>query len=151
MYLRLLRRWSPWSPAESLRWAALGVFGLAAWIVAWWSAAHKASFNDQIPWATVAVAGFILVAYADVTWLLRARNAIVQRREALLPADPPSLATVVPLAVASGSVVGGPGLDRFHRADCPLAAGKGWPTIDVDAARGEGRRACGVCAPGGER
>jgi hypothetical protein len=129
-----------------LRWAALGVIGVAAWIVAWWSAAREASFNDQIPWATVAVAGFIVVAYADVTWLLRARTAIVQRREALLPADPPSPATVFPLAVAGEVVVGGPGLDRFHSADCPLARGKGWPALELDAARAEGRRPCGVCA-----
>jgi hypothetical protein len=147
MYVRLLRQWSPWSPADALRWALLGVLGTAVAVLAWWAVAHEPAFDHQVGWSSIGVAGFILAAYADVSWLLRARNAILARREAILPADDLVLAAAIPSTAATAIIVGGPRLERFHRADCTLAAGKAWPVLERASAVAEGRRPCGVCAP----
>lgn len=143
----LLRAWSPWSPADALRWLVVGVIGHVAAAVAWWLTANEETLDGQVPWASLAVAGFAVAAYADVTWLLQARFAMLQRRERLLPADLP----VAPVPEVTGSerdaLVGGAGLGRFHRAACPLAIGKGWEPIERRAALDEGRSPCGVCEP----
>jgi hypothetical protein len=139
-----LRAWSPWSPADALRWAVVGVLGHGMAVVAWYLATHEDTLDGQVPWASLAVAGFAMAAYADVTWLLQSRFAILQRRARLLPDD-------VPLAAASAvddsTFVGGPGLGRFHRPSCPLAADRHWPTLDRHDALVAGRLPCGVCKP----
>jgi hypothetical protein len=150
--VRALRAWSPWAPGEALRWAAMGIAGHAMWVVAMVSAQHEASFGHQMKWVTLGAGGFVVAAYADLTWLLRARWAIQQRRQALLPDIEGAVATAVAAGApvertGTDAVVAGTGFDRFHQADCPLAVGKGWPELDRATAEAEGRRPCGVCAP----
>jgi hypothetical protein len=139
-----LRAWSPWSPADAVRWLVIGLLGHILAVVAWFLAANEDTLDGQVPWVSLAVAGFALAAYADLTWLLQARFAIVQRRVRLLPGDVPRPPVA---AVADGTIVGGPGLVRFHRPSCPLAAGRAWPTLARHDAVDEGRRPCGVCKP----
>ena len=138
---RSLRAWSPWAPADAIRWAAVAVVGHGLWFAGWWLAHRQAVFGDQVRWATLAVAGFIVAAYADVSWLLRARWSIVQRRRALL-ADDPEVEDVT-----AERLVAGPGRDRFHRAGCALAAGRHWPTTTRDVALAAGQQPCGMCEP----
>jgi hypothetical protein len=138
-----LRAWSPWSPADALRWLVVGLVGHAIAVAAWFLAANEDTLDGQVPWASLAVAGFAVAAYADITWLLQARFAILQRRAGLLPNDLPRAAA----PTGADVLVAGPGLARFHRASCPLAAGRDWPGIDRHDAIAEGRQPCGVCAP----
>jgi hypothetical protein len=146
MLLKALRAWSPWSPGEGLQWGAVLVVGHILCLVAWWLVSREAGFQHQARWAALSVAGFVVVAYADVSWLLRARWAVIQRRRSLLPDDPDKpVAVTVP--AQSGGVLLGEGLDHFHRPDCPLAAGKNWPSHDRDGVLAAGKRPCGMCEP----
>jgi hypothetical protein len=142
---RLLRAWSPWAPADALRWLVVGVIGHAAAVVAWFGAAHQLTLDAQVPWASLAVAGFAVAGYADITWLLHARFALVQRRERLLPTELPATVALSAGETGPEALVAGPGLARFHRASCPLAAGRGWPEVERPRAVADGRLPCGVC------
>jgi hypothetical protein len=139
--VKAARAWSPWSPAEAARWAAVGLAAHATVLIAWWLVHREASFDHQVRWVALGVAGFIVAAYGDVSWLLRARGMILDRRRTLLP--DPTIASA-PISLVT-TVVAGPDLGLFHRPDCALARGKGWPAL----ARTEvaGRRPCGVCEP----
>jgi hypothetical protein len=142
----VLRRWSPWSSVAAVRWAAVGLVGYLVAALAWWFASREAALHDQVGYAALGVGGCALVAYANITWLLQGRFAIVQRRERLLGDVSPT--TAVPVARADDDgVVGGPGLALFHRPSCVLVAGRGWPVLrGADGGRG-GRRPCGICRP----
>jgi hypothetical protein len=143
---RALRVWSPWAAAESVRWLALTVFGLVTWVIGWWVASRKAAFGDQVPWAIVTVGGFIIVAFADVTWLLRARWTVARRTAALLGDF--GATDQAPLDETPATrVLVGPGLRRMHRRGCHLAAGKDWRDISRTAAARDGREPCGACRP----
>jgi hypothetical protein len=115
--------------------------GHVIWAVGWWMAAQREGFDERIPAVEVAVLGLLVVIFADVSWLLRARFSLMTRRHALLPdaTDEPAMAVGGPVS----AVVGGPGLDRYHRADCPLADGKGWPVLPPSER--DVRRPCQVC------
>jgi hypothetical protein len=141
----LLRAWSPWSPADAVRWLVVGVLGHVVAGVAWFGAAHEQSLDGQVPWASLAVAGFAIAGYADITWLLQARFSLLQRRERLLPAELPAVAAMPTAGTGPEPLLAGPGLARFHRASCPLAAGRSWPEVDRDEALAAGRLPCGVC------
>jgi hypothetical protein len=51
--------------------------------------------------------------------------------------------------VLAGEVfLAGAGMERYHRPDCALAAGRtGWTTATRQEHEAAGRRACGVCRP----
>jgi hypothetical protein len=136
---------SPWSPAESLRLGIIGVLGTAAIGAAWLGSANQPSFHGQVRWMIVATAGFVVVSYSAVSWLMRARHIVLERRQLLLPlaADEPRSAPLI----AAQLVVVGPEPARYHRPGCALAKGRGWPEVrraDADVAD---RTACGVCRP----
>ncbi|HVX18744.1 MAG TPA: hypothetical protein VHA73_11990 [Acidimicrobiales bacterium] len=82
-----LRAWSPWAPGEALRWLVVALAGHGLWLAALLLARYEASFGGQIKWAILAVGGLLLAAYGHLTWLLRGRYAIGQRRVLLLPDD----------------------------------------------------------------
>lgn len=139
----LLRGWSPWSPADGLRWALVGLVGTLLAFVAWTQARGDDLLSDQIVWMSVAVIGLVVAAYGNVSWLLRARHAVISRRERLLPLDVPS--TRVGPSLCDDVLVAGPGLRRYHRASCQLAVGKGWPNLDEARVDTTVLEPCGVC------
>jgi hypothetical protein len=141
-----LRAWSPWSPADGIRWIVIGAAGVVTTAVSWWVADRQDQLNDQIGWATVAVVGFAIAGYANISWLLQGRFAIVQRRDSLLPDEVAIEAASDPLAHGD-ALVAAPELTRFHRSTCPLAHGKGWGPVTVAAAHRAGQEPCGVCRP----
>lgn len=146
---RWLGAWSPWSPADGLRWFVVSLAGLLTTTIGWFVTDRQDRLDDQIGWMTVAVAGFAVVGYANITWLLQGRFTIIQRRERLLPTEPSEVTAGAPAPARAGtsSLVAGPRLGRYHLAECPLAAGKGWPTVDVAGIDASDRRPCGVCRP----
>jgi hypothetical protein len=133
--------------------------------VAWYVCAGDVSLNQQIGPVDIAVAGLLLSGLGNATWLLRGRRAVGERRRTLLPdpvaqvrrvravqgdippsdlqathADVPAVSTEVFLA--------GSDMERFHRATCPLAAGRsGWTTMTRQEHLDAGRKPCGVCQP----
>jgi hypothetical protein len=136
---------SPWGGEETLRLAAFVVAGIVLAAVGWWGGSRQAAFAKQVAWINVGVLGFVVAAVGEVTWMRRGRATLRARRTELLPDVSDAVESLG--AAALTRVVAGPGLERFHRPDCPLAAGRRWRTYDrASAARG-GRRPCGVCRP----
>jgi hypothetical protein len=153
-----------WRAEDLLRWGITVGLGGIVIAVAWYICSGDATFGQQVGPADAAVAGLLVAGVGNATWLLKGRRALGERRRALLPdvAPPeatdvdlatehqaPSLTTAETPAVAeAGLLVAGEGMERYHRADCALAAGRtGWKAMTRHQHESEGRRPCGVCQP----
>lgn len=155
-----------WGAEDLLRWViTIGLGGIVV-VVAWYVAAGEATFSQQVAPVDAALAGLLLSGIGNLVWLLHGRRALGERRRLLLPdvvaaaaveptvaletgGDPGALATP-PSGTASVEDVflAGEGMERYHRPDCALAAGRaGWTTATRSEHEAAGRRPCGVCRP----
>lgn len=144
--------WAPWQAGDVARLLPIIAAGVLAWAVAWIAASGERRFSDQIAWVSVGVVGLGLTFAAEAAWLLRAHRAIATHRRAILEGiSGASPAMTHPASADAGRapepLVAGDGLTRFHRKDCPLAAGRNWTPASREAHRQAGRTACGVCRP----
>lgn len=150
-----------WGAEDLLRWVIAAGLGGIVIAVGWYIAAGEATFGQQVGPLDAALAGLFLSAVGNLGWLLRGRRALGERRKLLLPnvvgtaASEVAPAVVVhpvlsPSSAASASEVflAGEGMERYHRPDCALAAGRtGWTTATRREHEVAGRRPCGVCRP----
>ncbi len=150
----VLRRLSPWSPAESRRLLVLLVVGLVVVGVAWWITSREAAWDEQTDGMLIAVVGAMVALYGVTSWLLRARAVCAARRRVMFAVVPGfaelgngRAAAAVVVAEDAGPaehVVAHPEQGRFHRIGCALASAD-WPARP--RAELADRPACGVCAP----
>ena len=152
---------APWGADDLVRWLVLVGAGAVVVAVSWYLAAGDSSLNQQIGPTDAAIGGVVLAGLSNVGWLLRGRRAIGERRRRLLPemAVPEQVRVIgrstpseEPLHAAVGTpeaiYLGGEGLERFHRHDCPLAVGRSeWMAATRQAHEQAGRRPCGMCRP----
>ena len=144
-----------WSPEDVLRWIALVGGGLVMCVIAWYVAAGKTNFHQQGGQTNLAIGGLIAAGAGHTMWIMRGRRAVSERRRALLrdPVEAPLAHSVFAVWPYEGArpqspvTVGGEGMQHYHRADCPLAAGRDWPSAPVDEQEAAGRTPCGVCRP----
>lgn len=138
-------------------WAALAA-GAVLCVAGWYGVSGERYAERQLPYlasctvpgAALVVAGAVLLAHGGQA-LAAAR---VEELYGLLVAAAPEDAghaprpAVAPLAV-SGELAAVPGGTLYHRADCPLVAGKP-EAIPVDAGllAGGGLQPCPICEPG---
>jgi hypothetical protein len=147
-----------WSAEDLLRWLiTIGLGGIVV-AVAWYIAAGEATFSQQVGPIDAALAGLVLAGLGNVTWLLHGRRALGERRRLLLPDVAAATHVVVtaqrvagdpsPTGAGEDVFLAGEGMDRYHRPDCALAAGRtGWSTATRLHHEAAGRRPCGVCRP----
>jgi len=138
-----------WTPQILSRWGAAVSLGLIGLVYSWYSVAGKASWDDQVAPLNVGVLSVVLTYGAGISLLLGGRRSVGIRRVALL-GEPPVVAAGAPVvkqAAHSDSLVSGPGLRRFHRADCSMAAGKHFASATRAEHETAGRTGCGVCRP----
>ena len=137
---------SPWDRQAVVRWTATVAFGATTSALAWWLAADRLEFDDQIPYASLGVAGLLLAGYAHLSWLLQGRRAVGLRRLFLL-GDPAVRRSAEVTALRSGGPIfhAVDGRARYHRPGCPLLEGRA--TVSGSRALHEAaeRRPCGVC------
>ncbi len=149
-----------WAPSDLAVTAVLVAVGSVLWFAGWYSASDKLVEGDQMAALNVSAAGTLIANAGLVSWFLNGRRAIRTRRRALLERRRAQLASgqtgaeVVDVVAAtleprssSPMLVGGPGLRRYHRADCPLAAGRQWPVASRTDHEDAGRIPCGACRP----
>jgi hypothetical protein len=120
--------------------------GLLLVLLAWFETSASVRLTNQVHWTNVGVAGVIVLGAGNLFWLLRGKRATGELRRLVLPLVPVDgdAPTEVPRA---GPLVAGPDMTRFHRADCPLVAGKNVSAAGREAHGRTGREPCGVCQP----
>jgi hypothetical protein len=138
---------SPWSADQLLRAVGLAGVGLVMCVVAWGVASGKACLGDQVGWVSVGVGGLVVAFFGQAAWLLNGRRSLGERSMHLLGRPPTRAAARVGVRSLSQQLVGGEGLRWYHRADCPLARGQGWPVSSLAVQEAAGREPCGVCRP----
>ncbi|MEV4789514.1 hypothetical protein AB0K53_29445 [Streptomyces tuirus] len=140
-------------------WAALAA-GAVLCVVGWYGISGERYAERQLPYlASCTIPGAALII-AGAVLLARGRESIAARRVeelyGLLAEDAPAgpeetgRAALAPLAV-SGDLLMVPGGTLWHRADCPLVAGKA-EAVPVDSklvASGE-LNPCPICEPAEE-
>ncbi|HEV7865884.1 MAG TPA: hypothetical protein VGR20_24525 [Acidimicrobiia bacterium] len=144
---------------RAVSWAlrVLVALGVVAIGVAWAQASNTVSVSSQVDWAPMGLAGVAVVTMGLLGSILVARQAVALRLLRLAPfiADPSVPAADTSAAVAavpvgagrSEALVAGLNMARYHRASCPLAAGKPVRPESRTTHEAAGRKACGVCAP----
>lgn len=136
------------------------VTGLVCIAVAWAEASNTVEVSEQVDWAPLGVAGVAAVSLALLGSVLVARQAVAIRLYRLAPFIAPSEDRALaagPAATLAGTpeapaphrepLVAAGRMARYHRASCPLTAGKPVRPESRHAHEIAGRKACGVCAP----
>jgi hypothetical protein len=121
-------------------------------VIGWYGVSGERFAERQLPYlASCTIPGAALLVAAAVL-LARGRDAIaaarVEELYALLVTERPAdgePAAAGPVAV-SPELLTVPGGTLYHRADCPLAAGKA-DAVPVDERMRAGLRPCPVCEP----
>jgi hypothetical protein len=119
--------------------------GLVLLALGWYQASGQVTVRGQLTWLNVSLAGLGVGGVANGAWLLRGRQAVGMARSALFQdrdeGSPP------PDQGPDDTPVTGPGMTRFHRAQCPLAAGKVVSSAPRAVHERRGLAPCEVCAP----
>ena len=133
----------PWTGTDRRLLAVRLGGGAAVVAVAWFVAAGKAEPDDQIPLAGLSVVGALVGMYGVFAWVARGRRLIGERARFLL-----GVAPTTGIGVSSATtLVAGRDQTWFHRADCMLAATRGWPAAGRAVHERAGRRPCPACKP----
>ncbi|MEU0897324.1 hypothetical protein [Streptomyces massasporeus] len=140
-------------------WAALAA-GAVLCVVGWYGVSGERYAERQLPYlASCTIPGAALII-AGAVLLARGRESIAARRVeelyGLLVEDAPpgpeetGRAALAPLAV-SGDLLMVPGGTLWHRADCPLVAGKAEAVpVDSKLVAGGELDPCPICEPAEE-
>jgi hypothetical protein len=146
-------------PALWAGWAALAA-GAVLCVIGWYGVSGERYAERQVPYlasctipgAALIVAGAVLLAHGRG----QAGAARVEELYGLLvDAGPAGAEESAPAATAPGAVSGEmrmvPGGTLWHRADCPLVAGKAEAVpVDAKLLRGGDLSACPICDPPGD-
>jgi hypothetical protein len=156
-----------WGAEDLLRWViTVGLGGIVV-TVSWYVCAGDTQFSQQVGPTDAAIAGLLLSGIGNLAWLLHGRRALGERRRSLLSdvavggldqptpvgtrrrlgSTPQTESPVAPTAEET-LFVAGEGMQRFHRPDCALAAGRtSWSASPRHEHEVAGRQPCGVCRP----
>ena len=143
----------PWRLGDVLRLYAGSAIGAIVLLLAWWGTSGSIVLSTQVTWLAAGVGGLLVAGAFNTAWLVSGRRTLGQRQQQLLERWATSDAGPVAGAMRSHDgaapsvVVSSPTMTRYHRADCPLVAGKDVAPIDSTADEDLERRPCGVCRP----
>ena len=128
----------------------LGGLSAAMLAIAWWETSSLLRVGDQSDWAVVGLAGTSGIMLAVVLWVLSARQAVERRLAGVLarlePLQAPNAGPHREWPIAEALVATKP-MARYHRACCPLAAGKAVTEAGQAVHEAAGRQPCDVCRP----
>lgn len=155
----VLRRGASGAPhhrAVVLMARVLAVIGVSLMAFSWYGASDTVRVERQVEWATLGLAGASAVSFGMILWCFVARRTVQARLGRLAsvigdtgsrPARSASGSTLRPDGLTTDRFVASQVMVRYHRATCPLVAGK--PTGSGTRMEHEdaGRKPCGVCEP----
>jgi hypothetical protein len=135
----------PWRLANLIvLWITLAA-GATLLLLAWWGASATADGPSQVAWINVGVCGLIVSGAGVTSWVLSGRRAVGARRVLLVPDA--ALRTDAVRADDRRPLVTARHLTRYHRAGCPMVAGKRTRAATAARHRAAGLEPCGVCRP----
>jgi 4-amino-4-deoxy-L-arabinose transferase-like glycosyltransferase len=145
---------APWRTGDLLLAAGLAAAGLTGLALTWYGASDQPDWADQLPWASLGVAATTIALLGLVSWLVAGLRRVRRLRREVLPllaanAAPRRSASGAAVTAIGTALVTAPGMTRYHRPACPLAAGKPVQSVRPvrpDEADGAGLVPCGVCA-----
>ena len=142
---------APWRTGDLLRATGLAAAGLTGLALTWYGASDQPDWADQLPWASLGVAATTIALLGLVSWLVAGLRRVRRLRREVLPllaasAAPRRSASGAAVTAIGTALVTAPGMTRYHRPACPLAAGKPVQPVRPDEADGAGLVPCGVCA-----
>lgn len=145
--------------AHPLLWAACAALAVGAvlCVLGWYGVSGERFAERQVPYlASCTLPGAALIV-AGAVLLVGSRNALatarVEQLYALLvaadPGAPEPVRDTAALVATSAELLLVPGGTLYHRADCPLVAGKPEAApVDPSAPGGDDLAPCPVCEPG---
>lgn len=127
-----------------------GVGGVAAMLVGWIQVSASSHVDEQVSWSAISLIGAVLVctgAGLAATSGERVFLLHLHRLAAVVDTGGSASATSAGTAgaVSGDQLVAAATMSRYHRPDCPLAAGKAVTADSRAAHERAGRRPCGVC------
>lgn len=132
-----------WSRRDATLLGVVLALGAVLVLAGWFFAAGRADAGDQLVFVSLALIGALIGVAAVIGWVIRGRRAIGIRRALLLGTPPAPKAETA----RSAELVAAPTGKWFHRADCLLAYGRGWPSAPRAAHEKIGRLSCPGCRP----
>jgi hypothetical protein len=129
------------------------IIGLAGVVlaVAWYGCSETAGWQVQVRWIGLGVLACAVNALGCLCWLALGIRSLRQAR-VWTAAELHRRGLAAPRAVSSVGAPAGDGwvtsarMRRYHRAQCPLVAGKPVDAVTGDAATERGLTVCGICA-----
>lgn len=137
----------PWVPQILAVYAAVAVAGLVMLLVGCGIVAGESTYDDQQPGIALAAFGAVAVYVGGGLFILAGRREVVRRRVVVFGPVPAAARAAITAPASSAVLIGGEGLTRYHRADCAMAVGRGWPATTAAEHQDAGRQPCGVCRP----
>jgi hypothetical protein len=143
---------SPWTTKQRLVLVLLLAVGVIGLVVGYTGTSGTLRVGHQVPWINLAGAALLISGVGVVVFLTVGRRAIGRRRLSLF-GDVVEAGTTgeVPTTASAADLVSAPTMTKYHRRDCSFVADKrglvAGSTVDHEKV---GRRACGVCLPGGD-
>lgn len=122
--------------------------GFVMCATAWWNAGGENRLEDQTGAIWLGVAGLALAVLGEGAWLRSDRRALSAYRGRLLQRADGLDDAVVPVSVAAGEdLVAVDGMQRYHRAGCPIARLNPGTPAARSVHESSGRQRCGICQP----
>jgi hypothetical protein len=128
--------------------ALLGACGVVAMLIGWIKVSAAAHVDRQVSWSSLSLIGAVLICAAAGLAATSGERVFLlhlNRLAAAVPLDTSQPVTGRPAEVVPDQLVAAPTMARYHRADCPLAAGKPVTADTRVAHERAGRQPCGVC------
>jgi hypothetical protein len=136
----------PWSGRAVKGLVAVDAAAVATIVVGWYLASGSDP-GPQVPGVNVAIAALCLSAIGHGLWVLQGRRAVGLLRAQLLPSTLLTEARTAASTRDERLPVSAPEMILYHRADCPLVAGKTAAPATAADHQGAGRTQCPVCQP----
>ena len=125
-----------------------GAGGVVAMLVGWVEVSATAHVDRQVSWSVLSLIGAVLACAAAGLAATSGERIFLlhlHRLTATLEVAAGRPSGTVAAAVQADRLVAAPTMSRYHRVDCPLAAGKATAAGSRADHERAGRRACGVC------
>jgi hypothetical protein len=146
----------PWRVGDLTVMAGANLLGLIGLLVANFGGGGQADLGAELPWLRLGIGAVVVAGAGNALWLMAGVRAVAIRRRQLLeraPAIRTALRSVADqsnaLPADAEALVAGPQMTRYHRTDCPAAAGRPVAPAPLDGHLRAGLRPCGICRPSG--